>query len=113
MGRIQNLFFLTHSGVASLASHRVAHPPAVPASRAAGHGAAGGGADPPGFAAQPPELAARHEGHRQDLEEQAPGHQRRPLALVRHLHLEAAPLPVHRQPLQQHRTGLCLRLTAC
>jgi hypothetical protein len=91
--------------MASPASRGVPHPPPLPAGRPAGHGVAGGRPDSPRLAPQSPELSSRHESHRQDLEEQTSGHLRRSVALVRHLHLEATPLPVHRQPLQQRRTG--------
>ena len=48
------------------------------------------------------ELAARHEGHRQDVAEPAARHLRRPLSLVRDLHLASTPLPGESTPELEH-----------
>ena len=86
-------FHAVHEGVEAAAPRGVARAPAVPAGGAAGHGAAGGVPDPPGPPARQAELAARHEGHREDVAQPAARHLGRPLALVRDLHLAPAPLP--------------------
>jgi len=108
------LFFsCRHQGMAPAASCGVPHPPAVLASRPAGDGVERSVPDPPGTQSdqRQAKLAARHEGHRQDLAKSTARHFRRSLPLVGNIHLASTPLQIHCQPLQPRAgwTGMCVK----